>query len=226
MFAVLAAMLRQWGNPLSWIITLLLIIGLLVRARVTLAFMPDSASPLWFETSFAVLAGLVAFLTFVMICIVLLARLTPEQPNADPLWARAGGTFLIAILISISMVALSGSLLTKFGQSDYAQAAGEMIGDVVLIPAYVLIFGQLAGVQDADIRRALRILPTILASTLVVALGIIARGFLPKPGFATGLIPLLPSYALSAIMTVTLLLLAVSTSRTVFGTRSEAATFD
>ncbi|MBB4614753.1 hypothetical protein [Novosphingobium taihuense] len=186
---------------------------MIARARTGLAFMPGIGSS-QLETAFPFLAALGAYLVFLAIALVLVSQLTAQEMSRQaPLWGSAGGTFLLAILAVTIFIAVGASLANRAGFNGSWMDVVGAVGEALIMPGYVLIFARLDGDADLGIGDTVRSVHVIIAALIVITLGIVLQSVIPKVDVAKGLIPLLPSFTLTAVVTMTQLLIACSTGR-------------
>lgn len=207
----------MWRYPAVWVALFLLVIGMIARVRTSLAFMPGLGGS-QFEAVFPFLAGTAVHLVFLAGAIVLISSLTGSDGlRQEPQWGAAGGTLLLGIFAEIAFVLVLGTTLRRAAVgSPWPEMVG-FAGDAMIMPAFVLMFARLDGDGTTGISDALRATYVVVAALIVIALGALLQTVTPKADVSMGLVPLLPSFTVTAAVTTMQLLIACSVSRAMTG---------
>jgi hypothetical protein len=217
--------LGMWANPASWIAALLIVIGLVAKMRVSMLFWPEAGASGMLDTTLALMAGMLVYLVFLGSAVVAISRLTAAETALAPLWGRAVGILLMAIAAGTAFViALSGAVGALNLPPQWLMVISHL-GDLLIVPGYILTFASLDGQGGASLGRVLRSLPALLAAALLMIAGALAQQAMPQPALGYGLLPMLPAYATSAVATVSVMLLACTTSRRLFRREEPLAVF-
>ncbi|MFM6832405.1 MAG: hypothetical protein ACKOVA_19015 [Novosphingobium sp.] len=218
--AILIKSLLMWRNPVSWIATLLLTIGSLVRSRVTMAFWPEIGSASELDMRIAIVVGALGFAFFLALTLLAMARLSlPEGTSQHPVnWSRFLQAFVASIIAVFVLAWLVNQALAKFDIAIKPEWNGlaSMLCDVLILSGWVLCFAHADGHRSAPSDKAIQLAPSFIASASIAAIGLLLQRTLPQAQAGADMLPLLPSFLFSAVVMTSMLLLALTTSRSLY----------
>lgn len=212
--------LALWRLPVSWMAALLLTIGAMARTRATMAFWPEFGSASILDLRFAVIVGAVVFSIFLGITMLVLERLgAPDVTHERGVnWAGFLPTLIASVVGVVGLgwlvILALGSLDPVYGADWNKLAAG--LCDIAVLPGCVLAFAYINGHRDVAVAKSFLIAPSYIAAAVIVAFGILVERAVPQAKAGANMLPLLPSFFLSSLLTISMLLLALVTSRSIY----------
>lgn len=227
--AILLKSLLMWRHPVSWIAALLLTIGSLARSRVIMVFWPEIGSAADLDMRIAVVVGALVFAFFLALTLLVIARLSfPEGTLQRPVtWSRFLQAFVASIIAVFVLAWLVNQALAKFGiaiKPEWNRLA-SMLCDVLILPGWVLAFAYADGHRSVPSDKALQIAPSFIASASIAVVALLLQRALPQARAGADMLPLLPSFVFSAVVMTSMLLLALTTSRSLYPVESTSDTF-